>query len=382
MKFLMRKLSELLTDFFLCFLLLGTRYRCTAGPPGVRYAHRPGFGQCWGRGSDVLGKLSGPRPSPRAQRSYSAGREGAFNRPLPWVTVMGRALFSAHSFCKADVRNKLLRFYIPGNSGWLVIATHPRPITLAHHKLTSLLSLFPTHVPHSAPCPPTQAVPTGGSWQRRSWQHLDPRSPGHCQSPRIFFPCEDTDWKSWQHLCLSRPQTGFHPFSPWPVKIHTHKMVPPGLLSSGQGDHSSVQFSHSVVSDSLRPQGLQQARAPCPSPIPRVYSNSCPLSQWCHLTISCSVIPFSSCPQSFPASGSFQMSQLFISGGQSIKSFSFNISPSSDSVAHWVGLGPEIQKGASEVVSTEVHPVSYRISSSSGLSGSPRQNGQTHGCMA
>ena len=77
------------------------------------------------------------------------------------------------------------------------------------------------------------------------------------------------------------------------------------------------QFSHSLVSDSLRPHGLQHARLPCPSPALRVYSNSCPLSQWCHPTISSSVIPFSSCLWSFPASGSFQMSQLFASGGQS-----------------------------------------------------------------
>ena len=81
---------------------------------------------------------------------------------------------------------------------------------------------------------------------------------------------------------------------------------------------SSVQFSSSVVSDSLWPHEPQHARPPCPSPTPGVYSNSCPLSQWCHLTISSSVIPFSSCLQSFPASGSFQMSQLFPSGGQSI----------------------------------------------------------------
>ena len=74
---------------------------------------------------------------------------------------------------------------------------------------------------------------------------------------------------------------------------------------------SSVQFSHSVVSDSLQPHETQHARPPCPSPTPWGYSNSCPLSQWCHPTISSSVVPFSSCPQSFPASGSFQMSQLF-----------------------------------------------------------------------
>ena len=79
----------------------------------------------------------------------------------------------------------------------------------------------------------------------------------------------------------------------------------------------SVQFSHSVVSNSLRPHEPQDTRPPCPSPTLRVYPNPCPLSQWFHPTISSSVIPFSSCPQSFPASGSFQMSQLFAWGGQS-----------------------------------------------------------------
>ena len=81
---------------------------------------------------------------------------------------------------------------------------------------------------------------------------------------------------------------------------------------------SSVQFSCSVVSDSLRPHELQHARPPCPSQTPGVYSNSRPSSRWCHPAISSSVIPFSSCPQSFPASGSCPMSQLFVWGGQSI----------------------------------------------------------------
>ena len=79
-----------------------------------------------------------------------------------------------------------------------------------------------------------------------------------------------------------------------------------------------VQFSCSVMSNSLGPQESQHARTPCPSPTPRVHPNPCPLSRWCHTTISSSVIPFFSCPQSFPASGSFQMSQLFASGSQSI----------------------------------------------------------------
>ena len=77
-------------------------------------------------------------------------------------------------------------------------------------------------------------------------------------------------------------------------------------------------FSRSVMSNSLQPHGLQHARLPCPSPTPRACSNSCPSSRWCHPTISSSVVPFSSCLQPFPASGSFQLSQLFASGGQSI----------------------------------------------------------------
>ena len=82
--------------------------------------------------------------------------------------------------------------------------------------------------------------------------------------------------------------------------------------------HSINQFSCSVMSNSLRPCELQHARPPCPSPTPGVHPNQCPLSRCCHPTITSSVVPFSSCPQAFPASGSFQMSQLFTWGGQSI----------------------------------------------------------------
>ena len=84
---------------------------------------------------------------------------------------------------------------------------------------------------------------------------------------------------------------------------------------------SSVQSSHSVMSDSLLLPGLQHTRPPCPSPTPGVYPNPCPSSRWCHPAISSSVIPFSSCLQSFPASGSFQMSQLFASGGAKVLEF-------------------------------------------------------------
>ena len=86
---------------------------------------------------------------------------------------------------------------------------------------------------------------------------------------------------------------------------------------TNKGKNYSVQFSLSVMSDSLRPHGLQHPRPPCPSPTPGVYSNSCPLSRCCHPIISSSVVPFSFCLQSFPASGFFPMSHFFPSGGQS-----------------------------------------------------------------
>ena len=97
-------------------------------------------------------------------------------------------------------------------------------------------------------------------------------------------------------------------------------------------------FSHSVVSNSLRPHGLQHARPPCPSPTPGICSNSCPSSQWCHPTISSSVIPFSSCLQSFPASESFLRSQLFTSGGKGIgASASASVLPMH--IQNWFPLG-------------------------------------------
>ena len=101
---------------------------------------------------------------------------------------------------------------------------------------------------------------------------------------------------------------------------------------------SSVQFSCSVVSYSLWSHGLQHTRPPCPSPTPGVYSNSCPLSRWCHSTITSSVVPFSSCLQSFPASGSFPMSPFFASGGQKIGvSASASVLPMN--IQDWFPLG-------------------------------------------
>ena len=115
----------------------------------------------------------------------------------------------------------------------------------------------------------------------------------------------------------------------------------------------SAQFSRSVVSNSLWPHGLQHTRPPCPSPTPRVYSNSCPSRRWRHPTISSSVVPFSSCLQSFPASGSFPMSQFFTSGGQSIRASSsvlpMNIQDSFP--LGWTGLISLLSKGLSRVFS-------------------------------
>ena len=117
---------------------------------------------------------------------------------------------------------------------------------------------------------------------------------------------------------------------------------------------SSVQFSCSVVSDSLRPHELQHARPPCPSPTPRVHPNPWPLSWWCHWTISSSVVPFSSCPQSFPASGSFQTS-LLLSGGQIIGvSASTSVLPMNTqdwSPLEWTGWISLQSKGLSRVFS-------------------------------
>ena len=123
-------------------------------------------------------------------------------------------------------------------------------------------------------------------WKRK-WQPTPGFLPGKCYGQRILVG-----------------------YSSWGCKRVGHDWV--------AKQQQSVQFSHSVVSDSLWPHELQHARPPCPTPTPGVHPDPCLLSRWCHPTILSSVVPFSSCPQSFPASGSFQMSQLFASGGQSI----------------------------------------------------------------
>ena len=122
---------------------------------------------------------------------------------------------------------------------------------------------------------------------------------------------------------------------------------------------SVSQFGCSVMSDSLWPHKPQHARSPCPTPTPGAHPNPCPLSQWCHPTISSSVIPFSSCPQSFPASGSFQMTQLFTSGGQSIGvSASTSVLPMNTqdwSLLEWTGWISLQSKGLSESSPVQKH---------------------------
>ena len=152
---------------------------------------------------------------------------------------------------------------------------------------------------------------------------------------QLFLLCQQPQKLS--KLTKGQPETlavlpaRSHSFILAPFFSFLYKLFPHTLLSS-------VQFSHSVVSDSLQPHEPQCTRPPCPWPTPGVYSNSCPLSRWCHPAISSSVIPLSSCPQSFPASGSFSISQLFASGGQSIAvSTSTSVLPMN--IQDWSALG-------------------------------------------
>ena len=141
-------------------------------------------------------------------------------------------------------------------------------------------------------------------------------NPKDCSWPRcpVHEFSRQEYWRgcSAQGILLTQPESPMYPH--W--QVGSLPLMQPGKpLSHNQ--FSSVQFSHSVVSDSLRPHESQHARPPCPSPTPRVPPNSCALSRRCHPAISSWVIPFSSCPQSLPASESFPMNQLFALGGQS-----------------------------------------------------------------
>ena len=144
-------------------------------------------------------------------------------------------------------------------------------------------------------------------------QHL-PGHPGACAA----VPC----WLDFDSLAWCILKGSF-----WHPQLAASEKKSPMALCCDLLNTWPVQFSRSVVSDSLPPHGPQHTRPPCPSPTPGAYSNSRPLSRWCHPTISSSVVPSSSCLQSFPASGSFPMSQLFTSGGHSWPETSLNSIP-------------------------------------------------------
>ena len=147
--------------------------------------------------------------------------------------------------------------------------------------------------------------------------------------------------KCWTWPVLWRPTTPSRTNTKKRCLFHHRELEYKVTNSRGTQNNKKVwplQFSLSVVSSSLQPQGMKHTKPPCPSPTPRVYSNSCPLSWWCHSIISSSVIPFSFHLQSFPVSGSFQMSQLFTSGSQSIgASVSASVLPMN--IQDWWPLG-------------------------------------------
>ena len=156
-----------------------------------------------------------------------------------------------------------------------------------------------------------------------------PRAPPSDWTTRAFAKCLCGDWTLCSCSCWPSATAGG-------VQGGVRRSVLQGIWWNRS--FSSVQFSHSVMSNSSRPCGLQHARPPCPSSTPRACSNSCPSKWWCHSTISSSVVPFSLHLQSLPASGSFPMSQFFISGGQSIGvSASASVLPMN--IQDWFPLG-------------------------------------------
>ena len=172
-------------------------------------------------------------------------------------------------------------------------------------------------------------------------------------SPLLQEVEDDLKGREWVDICFCLLCYDSPLLAPESHSPSEHHLLPSSPLCSLS---RTVQFSSVAQSClTLRPYGPQHARPPCPSSTPRVYSNSCPLSWWCHPIISSSVIPFSSCPQSFPASGSFQMSQLFASGGQSIwVSASTSVLPRNTqdwSPLGWTGWISLQSKGLSRVFS-------------------------------
>ena len=180
-------------------------------------------------------------------------------------------------------------------------------------------------------------------------------TPMDCSLPGSFCPWGFSRQEYWNGLPFPPPgdlsNSMIEPRSP----TLQAGSLPPEPLGKPMYRH---QFICSVVSNSLRPHGLQHARPPCPSPTPGACSDLCPSSQWCHPAISSSVIAFSSCPQAFPASGSFQMSQFFASGAQSVGvSASASVLPMNIQdwfPSEWTGLISLQSKGLSRVFNTTV----------------------------
>ena len=166
-------------------------------------------------------------------------------------------------------------------------------------------------------------------WMLAIWSLVPFLKPAWTSGSSRFTYCWSLAWRIWSvtllaceivQLCSSL-STLWYCLSlglEWKLTLSSHAATAEFSKFADILGTYSVQFSCSVMSDSLRPHESQHTRPPCPSPSSAIYSNSCPSSRWCHPAISSSVIPFSSCPQSLPASGSFPMSQLFAWGGQSI----------------------------------------------------------------
>ena len=155
----------------------------------------------------------------------------------------------------------------------------------------------------------------------------------------LYTHCNILAYAKWHaHRCHDSSKADYEKLTKNEQWLNSWKSQPSSKNSWNNPPTDSVQFSLSVMSNSLWHHGLEHRRPPCPSPTPGVYANSYPLSQWCHPTISSSVVPFSSCLLSFPASGSFPMSQSFTSGGQSIGvSASASILPIN--IQDWFPLG-------------------------------------------
>ena len=272
------------------------------------------------------------------------------------VTALVVALLSLFQFCWW--RNWSLWWWW-GAAGMWSRFLHPKPM-LSPPVLSPVLCLEP-ETPHSTGSSPLSS-PRGlgsptvqrvshslrshhGWWRGPLFKHALPISSLHhtvswllWRDGMRFLASVSPRWLSICHLL--GPQLSCRGSLTWLAYPFVRKLETQKLLGATWDciDDKLLLFSCSVVSDSLQPQGLQHTRLPCPSPSPGACPNACPLSRWCHPTISSSVVPFSSCLQSFPASGSFLMSQLFESHGRSIGA-SASASALPMNIQDWFPLG-------------------------------------------